>query len=281
MYDKMNKEKLYENIYKENFSFGKNWQNFLKKLDNKKIETAKQYLITFMWWKENIQWKTIIDFWSWSWLMSLCFYLLWAKKIISVDIDENSIHCTEKLKEKYYKNHGEWKIIKWSILDKKIINDLWTFDIVYSRWVIHHSWNMWKWLDNILDLVKSKWLLYISIYNESKSRLKWTSKFRLQIKKIYSTNKFMRPLIKTTYITYFIIWLILHLKNPLIYIKNYKKNSMRWMDFFVDIEDRLGWYPYEYASFEKIKEHYEKKWLELINRKKVKNIGCNEFLFKK
>lgn len=39
---------LYENMYKDNFSFGKNWQDFLKKLDDKKLEDAKAYLIQFI-----------------------------------------------------------------------------------------------------------------------------------------------------------------------------------------------------------------------------------------
>lgn len=275
-------KELYENIYKDNFSFGKNREDFLTKLSDEKIENAKKYLIKFMWWEENIRWKTIIDFGSWSWLMSLGFYLLWAKKIVSVDIDEDSIYCTNVLKKKYYKEwHGEWEVIKWSILDKKFIHTLWKFDIAYSWWVIHHSWSMWEWLENMIGLTQDKWLLYIAIYNKAKILVEWTSHFWSKIKKIYSWTKLLRPIIKVIYTAYLILWLIIKWKNPFTYIKNYDKSDFRWMDFFVDIEDWLGWYPYEYASFEEIKEFYEKKWLKLTHSNKVRSIWCNEFLFKK
>lgn len=39
---------LYENIYQEQFSFGKNWKDFLEKLDDEKIDCAKNHLITFL-----------------------------------------------------------------------------------------------------------------------------------------------------------------------------------------------------------------------------------------
>jgi len=52
------------------------------------------------------------------------------------------------------------------------------------------------------------------------------------------------------------------------------------MNFFTDIEDWLGWYPYEYTSFDTLKKHYEHKWFHLINDIKARSIGCNEFLFK-
>lgn len=44
----MTQRQLYEDIYKNNFSFGKNWQDFLSGLDDKKIDAAKKYLIEFL-----------------------------------------------------------------------------------------------------------------------------------------------------------------------------------------------------------------------------------------
>lgn len=157
---------LYEDIYKEDFSFWKNWQDFLKKLNDEKLESAKTYLVKFIWWVDKIKWKTIIDFWSWSWVMSLAFALLWAK-VLSIDIDDESINCTKFLKHKYKVSDDDWKISKWSVLDKFFIDSLWKFDLVYSWWVIHHSWSMWEWLENIKKLIKNDWLLYLAIYNKS------------------------------------------------------------------------------------------------------------------
>lgn len=273
---------LYENIYKNNFSFWKNWQNFLKKLDNEKINQAKNYLAKFIWWEDKIKGKTVIDFGSWSWLMSLSFYLLWAEKVVSVDIDENSINCTKYLRENFLnKWNWNWEIIHGSVLDEEFVKSLWSFDIVYSWWVIHHTWDMWKWLNNILNLTKENSLIYTAIYNDSKILLEWTSPFWVKFKKFYSWSKFLRYIIKPLYTAYLIAWITAKWNNPFKYIKNYEKTAFRWMDFFVDIEDWLWGYPYEYASFNEIKKFYESKWFKLINWLEVRSIWCNEFLFQK
>jgi len=52
------------------------------------------------------------------------------------------------------------------------------------------------------------------------------------------------------------------------------------MDFFIDIVDWVGGYPYEYASVEKVRDWGAKYGLNLmrINRASVPT-GCNEFVF--
>jgi len=270
---------LYEKTYKDNFSFWKNWEKYLKNLDENKINEATSCIETFFWDKEIIKWKSVIDFWCGSWLMSYWFVKLWAKQVVSIDIDDYSIKCARSLKEKFNIPDEKRIIIKWSLLDKDFIDSLWKVDILYSWWVIHHTWNMWKWLELVDSLVNKGWYFFLAIYNDSKILLEWTSKFWLKVKKIYSKYSFLSYIIKPIYVIYFIIWLLLNFKNPIKYIKNY--SSVRWMSFLIDIEDWLWGYPYEYASFEEINDFYSKKNYKLINSKKVRSIWCNEFLFKK
>ena len=270
---------IYENSYKKNFSFWKNWQNFLKKINDENIDKAKEIILKFLWDENIIKWNTIIDFWSWSWLMSLAFLELWVKEIISIDIDDYSIECAEYLREKYKYNKKKWKILKGSVLDENFIKSLPKVDMLYSWWVIHHTWDMWKWLDLMLNLIKDNWYFYTAIYNDSNFILEWTSKFWLKEKRIYSKYKFLRYIIKPIYTFYYITWLIIHWINPIKYIKNY--SFSRWMSFWNDIEDWLGWYPYEYATFDEIQSFFEKNNYKLLNSKKVRSIWCNEFLFKK
>ena len=145
---------LYEHIYKNKtqFSFWKNWKNFIEQLDEQKIESAKNSLLEFLGGKEYIEWKTFVDIGCWSGLFSLAAYLLWASKIISVDIDENSVQCAILLREKEW-GPENWTIHTWSALDKNFIKSLWSFDIVYSWWVLHHSGDMYKAFDNIISLI--------------------------------------------------------------------------------------------------------------------------------
>ncbi|MBP9779281.1 class I SAM-dependent methyltransferase [Candidatus Gracilibacteria bacterium] len=277
----MKKSELYEDIYGDNFSFGKNWQNFLKGLDDTKIEAAKKYLVHFIGGQEKIVEKDIIDFGSGSGLMSLCYVLLGAKKVVSIDIDDASIACTEFLRKKYKISEDKWEIRKGSVLDKEFVMTLGQFDIVYSWGVIHHSGDMWSGLANIISIVREKGYLYVAIYNDSKVLLEGTSPFWVKTKRLYSSSHLLRPFMKGIYTTYLILGLLVYGKNPISYIKNYRENALRGMDFFIDIEDWLGGYPYEYASYEEMSDFYTRKGFSLVKGVRVRSIACNEFLFQK
>lgn len=277
----MSQTPLYEDIYQNNFSFWKNWQHFLTWLDDAKVEAAKKYLIEFLGWEDKIIGKTVIDFGSGSGLMSLGYALIGAKKILSIDIDDASIACTEYLRKKFGISEEIWEIRKWSVLDTEFVASLGQFDIVYSWGVIHHSGDMWKGLENIISLTTKGSYLYIAIYNESNVLLEWTSPFWVKAKRLYSASKILRPVMKFVYTTYLILGLLAYGKNPISYIRDYRENALRGMDFFVDIEDWLGGYPYEYATYEAMSDFYTQKGFTLIKWTRVRSIACNEFLFQK
>ncbi|MDD5197546.1 MAG: class I SAM-dependent methyltransferase [Candidatus Gracilibacteria bacterium] len=274
-----NNAELYENSYKENFSFGENWKLFLETLDESKVAKAQEHLQNFI--KNDITGKTVIDFGSGSGLMSLCFVLLGAKKVLSVDIDDNSIECAKILRKKYEISEDIWEIQKGSILDEEFVSSLGKFDIVYSWGVIHHTGNMWKGLANISKLVDVGGLLYIAIYNKSNILIEGTSGFWEKIKRIYAKNRLIRPLFKLIYTSYYILGLLTNGINPIRYIREYKSESMRGMDFFRDIEDWLGGHPYEYASVEELEKFYTDLGYAMTNTFRARSIGCNELLFVK
>ncbi len=81
------------------------------------------------------------------------------------------------------------------------------------------------------------------------------------------------------YISYFIIGLLVHFKNPFRYIRGYK--TLRGIDFYTGIKDWLGGYPYEYASISEIEQYFIKFNSVCVEKKEVRSLGCNEFLFRK
>ena len=186
-----------------------------------------------------------------------------------------------QLKNKYEDKNLQWRILSGSVLNKQFISSLWKYDVVYSWWVLHHTWDMYKAFENILSLIKPKWLFCVAIYNDFNG-LPFSSKTWLKIKKFYSlTNMIFKSIIKFVYSSMVIWWLMVHWINPYRYIRDYDTISARWMNFWNDIEDWLWWYPFEYASVEQIDEYFEKKWFKRINLKETKREWCNEFLFKK
>lgn len=279
----MNHLNTYESSYKNknHFSFGKNWKSFLDNLDDERIKQAKRSLVEFLGGINNIKGKTFIDIGCGSGLFSLAAHLLNASKVISVDIDKSSLWCTNFLRKKYRQNDS-WQIKTGSALDKRFLNTLGKFDLIYSWGVLHHTGNMHQAIENILPLLSAYGLLYIAIYN--KTTTFWqggSSNFWLKIKKLYnSSNKFFKTLILAIFIAYQIFSLVFVAKtNPYKYIKNYKKQ--RGMSWKHDLIDWLGGYPYEFASPDEIinflgkRNFYCKK---LIFRN---GTGCNEYLFVK
>ncbi len=258
------------------FSFGKNWKNYLNSLTVEKIQIAKQSLKDFL---GNITGKTCIDIGSGSGIFSYSMFALGAKEITSVDIDSFSVQCSNYLRKKV-KNPERWNIYQGSILDKKFISKFGKYDIVYSWGVLHHTGNMWEAIKNAASLVNDNGVFFLAIYNKTKS-----SRFWLEVKKIYNLSprigkKLMNFLLFS--VMYFILPL-LSLKNPLIRLKNYKKN--RDMDPMTDVKDWLGGYPFEVATFKEIVTFLNRinPNFKLVKYNKV-NPGVtanNELVFKK
>lgn len=273
---------LYEAHYKndkKHFSFGRNWQSFLKSLNKKKIKEAEKSLQGFLR-VENLENKTFVDIGCGSGLFSLAAYNLGAK-VVSVDIDDFSIKCVSYLREKYVrkKDLSSWSIEKGSVLDKDFLKSLGKFDIIYSWGVLHHTGNIWEALENILTLCKDfNSLIYLAIYNKYLTRFRGgTSKTWLKIKRMYNNSgNLIKKIILYCYYIYFFIALIGTGRNPYNYIKNYKSN--RGMNWYHDVIDWLGGYPYEFASPDEIIKFYGKKNWGCINLTSRDGIGCNEFL---
>lgn len=275
------KQELYEESYKnpKHFSFGKNWQNFLKNLTDKRMEEAEKSLIDFLGGKENITGKTFVDIGCGSGLFSLSAYRLGAEKIVSIDIDDSSVACAKYLREKE-SNPENWEIKTGSALDKDFLTSLGTFDIVYSWGVLHHTGNMYQALENVTALIAPDGKLYIALYNDNQRFMEGTSAFWLSVKNIYNKcSSLEKHIIETMYTMYYIIGLTLNFVNPITYIKNY--HSLRGMSFMTDIKDWLGGYPYEYATIEQITDFFAKQGFNCKKTVPARSIGCNEFLFSK
>jgi len=265
---------LYENLYKKKFSFGKNWQNFNKNITNKNINNSIKYFKNFTKFV-NLKNKTFIDVGCGSGINSLLAIKLNAKKVLSIDIDENSVSACKLLRKKYKISNKNWIIKQVSILDTSKIKKLGKFDFIYSWGVLHHTGDMNKAFDNLFLLAKKKSYIYVSIYNKYLTSNTWKI-----IKYFYaSSNNFIKKIMEKIYITIYYIGLNLNKYS----IKEYKKSFVlkRGMSFRHDIIDWLGGYPYEYLSFEDLSAIFFKKGYSILSFKKSNGVGCNEIFVKR
>lgn len=265
----------------ERFEFGKNWSRFLEILNEERILKAEESLQEMLE-VENLEGKTFLDIGSGSGLFSLAAMRLGAK-VHSFDLDTNSFECTSELKRRFFENDEDWKVEQGSALDRKYVESLGKFDIVYSWGVLHHTGSMWEALDNASVAVEDGGTLFIAIYNDTGSqaeRWKWIKKTYCKLPQPLKSpfavlaimpeegKRCLRSLIRLKPQEFFDFW------------KNYA--NARGMNRWHDIIDWVGGYPYEVATPDEIFEFYKAKGYSLIKMKVGGvGLGCNEFVFRK
>lgn len=281
MQEKMNQHEL-EVERGERFEFGKNWKNFLKHLNERRIRRAEESLLGMLE-LPGLQGKTFLDIGSGSGLFSLVARRLGAK-VHSLDYDPQSVACTRYLKETYFGNDPNWKAEEGSVLDAGYIRSLGQFDIVYSWGVLHHTGDMWRAIENAAIPVKDHGLFYIAIYNDEGAK----SSVWHALKKMY--NKFPSPFRAIFGASVMGLWelralLVEMVKlNPLKYLRSwtqYSETSLRGMSKWHDIVDWIGGYPFEVARPDQIHDFLRGRNFMLVRLRTTRGLGCNEYVFRK
>src|SRR5579884_201022 len=170
----------------ERFAFGKNWANFLRRVDEDHILGAVNSLKNMLE-CDSLDGLSFLDIGSGSGLFSLAARRLGAR-VYSFDYDRDSVGCTQELRRRYFPDDPNWTVEQGSALDTEYVKSLGQFDIVYSWGVLHHTGAMWQALENAICPVASGGKLFIAIYNDTGTQTaRWKS-----IKRTY--NRLPRPL---------------------------------------------------------------------------------------
>lgn len=274
-------KKLYEDNYQKgsSFSFGSNWLEFTKNIKKKNIDDSVKSLETFLD-LNTLKGKTFLDVGCGSGLFSMAALKMGARRVVSLDIDKNSIHCTLELISKYkYTNRSE--IVLGSVLDKAKIKSLGTYDVVYAWGSLHHTGAMWQALENTIMKVNDKGLLYLAIYNDfsgANSIIAGSSSFWLGVKRLYGMiPDFGKSLLEILYVAYFVLGYLLTFRNPFSYLNNFSKRE-KGMNFMTNVHDWLGGYPYEYATVDELINFCGLRGLAVKRIKSSNNLGCHELL---
>jgi len=260
------------------FDFGQNWLNFSqKKLTLEKVQQARLDFADLLD-SIDLKGKLFLDI-GFGQGLSLFSAAQKGAKVIGNDINPK---CADVLRMNisYYSelNISDIPVVIGSILNNPVVDELIKktpseqgYDIVHSWGVLHHTGDMEKAINNTASLVKRKGYLILAIYNQH-----WTSPLWKRIKWFYcKSTPFVQKLMVKLF--YPIIWLTKFIVTG----KNPKKQS-RGMDFYYDIIDWVGGYPYEYAYRDSLINFVES--LGFVCEKVISAqvpTGCNEFIFKK
>jgi SAM-dependent methyltransferase len=230
------------------FAFGRNWQRYVENyLDPERIAIAAKSLDDLV--GADLTGKVFLDIGAGSGLFSLCAQRAGAARVVSIDVDPDSVASCRELRRRSGEPES-WDVLEASILDPNLPLAVPRGDIVYSWGVLHHTGDMHAALRKAAALVKPGGLFAIAIYNRATGR--WLDSERWQrIKRRY--NHSSRPAQRLMEWTFFAYWCARQLyarNNPVRVAREYKQS--RGMALMTDLVDWLGGYPYEFATADEI-----------------------------
>jgi SAM-dependent methyltransferase len=263
---------------KISFSFGKNWQDFVRRdLTSEREGIAAKSLTEFLE-RGDLKNLSFLDIGCGSGLFSLAAYRLGAKSIVSVDVDPYSVECTSRLRQASGAPEN-WRVLHGSILDDLFVSTLQPADIVYAWGSLHHTGKMWDAIRNAARVTTPGGLFYLAIYNKLERRS--GSQYWLKVKKLYNQSPFpIKRLMELGYLLrYRVLPELIRFQNPVASYRNYQRD--RGMSVWIDIRDWLGGYPYEFANCGELFRFCSRELgLTLVNLRSVNNLGLNELLFR-
>jgi 2-polyprenyl-6-hydroxyphenyl methylase/3-demethylubiquinone-9 3-methyltransferase len=259
---------------KVTFSFGKNWQKFIERnFSEDRVEISRKHLLGFLE-TTDLAGKYFLDIGCGSGIHSLASYRSGASRIVSLDVDPDSVRTTERIRE-ITGNPPHWEVLQGSILDAGFVGRIEPADIVYSWGVLHHTGNLWTAMRNSASLIRPGGLFYVALYEKTAESPYW-----IETKKKYNRSSpagKRRMELAYVYRTFFRTRSLRQIRGSLRYIREYRKT--RGMEFWTDVRDWLGGWPYEPATPEEVTGFCTGLGLRIL---KVKTGEANvEYLFTK
>ena len=255
-----------------NFDFGGNWKAFsADRMDADRVRAAVESLDQLVG-RELIAGRSFLDVGCGSGLFSIAAAESGARTVRAFDVNETAVATSVENARKYLRNGAPApEFRQGSILDEEFLRNVGQHDVVYAWGSLHHTGQMWQAIRNAASLVASDGILAIAIYNAH-----WTSPFWTQVKRIYNRSPgIVRRMMNGVFgaAMYVGVWVVGR-QNPM------KKE--RGMDFWYDVVDWLGGYPFEVASAEQIREFLEPMGFQLKHLATPRvPTGCNELIFQR
>lgn len=254
------------------FGFGKNWQSYSRTaLTQERMDQARQAFRSLFSGIE-LQGRSFLDIGFGQGLSLVCAMEMGAK-VLGVDIDPDNLEALKSTAREMRSGQVPPTRIA-SILDPVFVKENQAkggFDVVHSWGVLHHTGDMAQAFDNTCSLVADGGYLVCSIYNRH-----WSSPVWKAIKYLYNRSP---GLLRRLFIAVF--YPVIYLAKWLVTGRNPRQKD-RGMDFYHDVIDWVGGYPYEYASIQEIQDLVCPKGFECLRVQPARvPTGCNELVFRK
>jgi SAM-dependent methyltransferase len=257
-----------EGKYLKRFDFGSNWQAFSDRLINRQRLAVAVRSLRSLLQKDALNGASFLDVGCGSGLFSIAAHQLGASRVTGIDINPGCIAVSERNRDRLVPG-APINFVRASVLSPETLDAFGFFDVVYAWGSLHHTGAMWEAIRNVAARVNIGGSLVVAIYNKH-----FTSPLWKPIKWLYNQ---LPSLIQRIMVVLFagIIYIAKFLvtwRNPL--------DKERGMDFWVDVIDWVGGFPYEYATSDEVEKFVCKQGF-LLRRYVAAQVptGCNEFVF--
>jgi SAM-dependent methyltransferase len=145
------------------------------------------------------------------------------------------------------------------------------FDVVHSWGVLHHTGDMKRALATAGSLVRPGGHFVVAIYNRHWSSLPWLA---IKALHFHSPGWLKQAMVTALYPVIWLAKLAATGRNP--------TSMERGMDFYYNVVDWVGGYPYEYATIAEVEEMCRPMGFSLVRSIPARvPTGCNELVFRK
>ena len=254
------------------FDFGSNWQAFSRaRLEPQRVREAEDALRTLLG-TDQLVGRSFLDIGCGSGLHSIAAAACGADPVVGFDVNEVSV-STSVENARHYLPAGapQPSFRQGSILDDDLVHNLGVFDTVYAWGSLHHTGAMWRAIRNAAALVAPGGVFALAIYDDH-----WSVPVWKQVKKLYNVSP--RPVRRVMDATfgagmYAAVWAVAR-ENPM--------RKDRGMDFWYDVVDWLGGYPYEVATPQQLREFLAPLGFRFVSCAAPRvPTGCNELVFRR
>jgi 2-polyprenyl-6-hydroxyphenyl methylase/3-demethylubiquinone-9 3-methyltransferase len=221
----------------------------------------------------------VLDIGCGSGLFSLAAHKLGAGRIVSDDVDPDSVASARHLRERAGAPDS-WTVTAGSILDPELVAELEPADVVYSWGVLHHTGDMWRAIETAAKLVKPGGQFALAIYSSTVLDPVWKVE-----KRIYSKGpKALQWAMRQGFIAALFSAQLLRGRSPGSLMT---RARARGMNFSHDVHDWLGGYPYESATADELHDRVcslgfsEERSFRIPRSFGIFGSGCHEFVFKR
>ena len=220
------------------FRFGENWRAYAEKVDEAAISEAANGLRRLI--GAEITGKRVLDIGCGSGVHALAALWLGAAGVRGIDLDPDSVAAAQAVLNRYAPS-APWRVEEKSIFTLSPAS-IGHFDIVYSWGVLHHTGDMLGAIRTAAELVSHGGLFVFALYRKT-----WLCSFWKWEKRWYAQASPRRQrMAQRLYTALFRLGLWASGRGYASYVANYRTN--RGMDFYHDVHDWLGGWPYESIS---------------------------------